>query len=561
MATETLAPPKPKSYDDTFFKPISLWLTTTDHKLIGIMYMTTGILSFVIGGVFALIMRIQLSQPNETVLSADTYNQLLSAHGTTMIFFFVTIFMTGIANYFVPIMIGARDMAFPRLNLLGFWMIPFSILVYYAGFFTPQGALNAGWTAYAPLTEKAYNPGLGVDLWALSLIIWALSGIMASTNFLTTVVALRTPGMTLRRLPLFVWAQISTSILLLAVGAPLAAALILLEFDRQLGTSFFTTNGRPVLYQHLFWFFGHPEVYIMILPGFGMISEIIPVFARKPIFGYTTMVAALFGIVFLSMAVWAHHMFTVGLNIYVETWFMVMTMLIAVPTGIKFFNWIATAWAGSIDFKLPMKFAFGFMATFLIGGITGVYLSSVPVDTQLHQSYYVVAHLHYVLFGGSVMTIFAGIYYWFPKITGRKLNETLGEWHFWTVFIGFNATFLVMHTLGLEGMPRRIYTYPGGFGEEGWGATNIFITIASFLVALSVLLFLLNVIHSWKNGEPAGDDPWGGNTLEWATTSPPAPYNFDRVPPVRSFMPLRDLRAEQEAAAKRAEAEGLPTSS
>ena len=561
MATETLAPPKPKSYDDTFFKPISLWLTTTDHKLIGIMYMTTGILSFVIGGIFALIMRIQLSQPNETVLSADTYNQLLSAHGTTMIFFFVTIFMTGVANYFVPIMIGARDMAFPRLNLLGFWMIPFSILIYYAGFFTPQGALNAGWTAYAPLTEKAFNPGVGVDLWALSLIIWALSGIMASTNFLTTVVALRTPGMTLRRLPLFVWAQISTSILLLAVGAPLAAALILLEFDRQLGTSFFTTNGRPVLYQHLFWFFGHPEVYIMILPGFGMISEIIPVFSRKPIFGYTTMVAALFGIVFLSVAVWAHHMFTVGLNIYVETWFMVMTMLIAVPTGIKFFNWIATAWAGSIDFKLPMKFAFGFMATFLIGGITGVYLSSVPVDTQLHQSYYVVAHLHYVLFGGSVMTIFAGIYYWFPKITGRKLNETLGEWHFWTVFIGFNATFLVMHTLGLEGMPRRIYTYPGGFGEEGWGATNIFITVASFLVALSVLLFLLNVIHSWKNGEPAGDDPWGGNTLEWATTSPPAPYNFDRVPPVRSFMPLRDLRAEQEAAAKRAEAEGLPAQS
>ena len=558
MATEVLSPPKPKSYDDTFFKPISLWLTTTDHKLIGIMYMTTGIVSFVIGGVFALLMRIQLSQPNETVLTGDTYNQLLSAHGTTMIFFFATIFMTGIANYFVPIMVGARDMAFPRLNLLGFWMIPFSILIYYAGFFTPQGALNAGWTGYAPLTEKAFNPGLGVDLWALSLIVWALSGIMASTNFLTTVVALRAPGMTLRRLPLFVWAQISTSILLLAVGAPLAAALVLLEFDRQFGTTFFTTNGRPVLYQHLFWFFGHPEVYIMILPGFGMISEIVPVFARKPIFGYTSMVAALFGIVFLSVAVWAHHMFTVGLNVYVETWFMVMTMLIAVPTGIKFFNWIATAWAGSIDFKLPMKFAFGFMATFLIGGITGVYLSSVPVDTQLHQSYYVVAHLHYVLFGGSVMTIFAGIYYWFPKVTGRKLNETLGEWHFWTVFIGFNATFLVMHTLGLEGMPRRIYTYPGGFGEEGWGATNMFITVASFLVALSVLLFLLNVIHSWKHGEVAGDDPWGGNTLEWAATSPPAPYNFDRVPPVRSFMPLRGLREEREA--RPAEAE-VPVSS
>jgi cytochrome c oxidase subunit I len=556
----TLAPPRPKSYDDTFFKPIALWLTTTDHKLIGIMYMTAGFLSFLIGGIFALVMRLQLAQPNQHVVDAETYNQLLSAHGTTMIFFFVTVFMTGIANYFVPIMVGARDMAFPRVNLLGFWLIPVSIVIYYLGFFT-GGALNAGWTGYAPLTEKAYNPGLGVDLWALSLIVWAISGIMASVNFLTTIVALRAPGMTLRRLPLFVWAQISTSILLLIVGAPLAADLILLELDRQFGTNFFTTQGRPVLYQHLFWFFGHPEVYIMILPGFGMISEIIPVFSRKPIFGYSSMVAALFGIVFLSMAVWAHHMFTVGLNIYLETFFMGMTMLIAVPTGIKFFNWIATAWRGSISFELPMKFAFGFMATFLLGGITGVYLSSVPVDTQLHQSYYVVAHLHYVLFGGSVMTIFAGIYYWFPKITGRKLNPTLGEWHFWTVFIGFNATFLVMHTLGLEGMPRRIYTYPGGFGEEGWGTTNLIITVASFLVAVSVLIFLYNLIHSWKHGEPAGDDPWGGNTLEWATTSPPPPYNFERVPPVRSFMPLRDLRQEPQpapatAAAGRAGAPG-----
>src|SRR6266700_1407537 len=518
-ATQVL--PRPKAYDDTFWKPITLWLTTTDHKLIGIMYMVTGLLSFLIGGIFALVVRLQLAQPNLKVIDAETYNQLISAHGVTMIFFFVTIFLTGIANYMVPIMIGARDMAFPRVNLLGFWLVPVSILLYYGGFFT-GGALDAGWTGYAPLTEKAYQGhSLGVDFWALSIIVWAISGIMASTNFLTTIIALRAPGMKLTRLPLFVWAQISTSILLLVVGAPLAAAMILVEFDRQLGTQFFTTQGRPVLYQHLFWFFGHPEVYIMILPGFGMISEIIPVFARKPIFGY---------------------MSTVGMNTTVEGFFMLMTMLIAVPTGIKFFNWIATAWWGSIVFTVPMKFVFGFLATFLIGGITGVYLASVPVDTQLHQSYYVVAHLHYVLFGGSVFAIFAGIYYWFPKITGRLLDRRLGEWHFWLTFIGFNGTFLIMHTLGLEGMPRRIATY----ANPAWATTNLIITLSSFLIALAVLIFLINIVNSWRNGEIAGNDPWQGNTLEWATTSPPPPYNFERVPPVRSFMPLRDLRESGE---------------
>jgi cytochrome c oxidase subunit 1 len=486
-------------------------------------------------------MRIQLAQPNLKVIDAETYDQAVSAHGTMMIFFFVTVFLTGIANYMVPIMIGARDMAFPRVNLLGFWLIPVSIIVYFLGALGGS-LLNAGWTGYPPLTGKSHSPGLGVDTWALSLIIWAISGIMASTNFLTTIVALRAPGMTMTRLPLFVWAQVSTSVLLLVVGAPLAVAMVLLEMDRQIGTNFFTTQGRPVLYQHLFWFFGHPEVYIMALPGFGIISEVIPVFSKKPIFGYPSMVAALFAIVFLSVAVWGHHMFTVGMNIYIETFFMVMTMLIAVPTGIKFFNWIATAWRGSVDFSLPMKFAFGFLATFLIGGITGVYLSSVPVDVQVHQSYYVVAHLHYVLFGGSVMMIFAGVYYWFPKITGRLLDKTLGDWHFWTVFIGFNGTFLVMHTLGLEGMPRRIVTY----SQASWGPTNLFITVASFLVAFSVFVFLYNLVYSWKYGEVAGDDPWGGNTLEWATSSPPPPYNFERIPPVRSFMPLRDIRRERE---------------
>src|SRR3989440_722614 len=540
MATTVL--PRPKQYDDTFFKPISIWLTTTDHKLIGIMYMVTSIISFVIGGIFALIIRLQLAQPNLHLVDAETYNQIISAHGVTMIFFFVTIFVTGIANYMVPLMVGARDMAFPRVNLLGFWLVPVSILLYYCGFLTGH-SLDAGWTGYAPLTEQAYQShSLGVDFWALSIIVWAISGIMASTNFLTTIIALRAPDMKLTRLPLFVWAQISTSILLLIVGAPLAAAMMLLEYDRQLGTHYFTTDGRPVLYQHLFWFFGRPEVYVMILPAFGMISEIVPVFARKPIFGYMSMVAALFGIVFLSMTVWAHHMFTVGMNTYVEGFFMLMTMLIAVPTGIKFFNWIATAWWGSIDFTVPIKFVFGFLATFLIGGITGVYLASVPVDTQLHQSYYVVAHLHYVLFGGSVFAIFAGIYYWFPKITGRLLDRKLGEWHFWTTFIGFNGTFLIMHTLGLEGMPRRIATY----ANASWATTNLIITISSFLIAISVLIFLINIVRSWNHGEIAGNDPWQGNTLEWATTSPPPPYNFERVPPVRSFMPLKDLRESGE---------------
>jgi cytochrome c oxidase subunit 1 len=534
-----------EAYERSLFSPITVWLTTTDHKLIGIMYMFTSFLAFLVAGIFALVMRVQLAQPNLSVVDAETYNQLVSAHGTTMIFFFVTLFLTGMANYIVPIMVGARDMAFPRVNALGFWLVPVSIGLYYAGFFA-GGALNAGWTGYPPLTSKHFNPGLGVDFWTLSLIVWAISGIMASVNFLTTILALRAPGMTLLRLPLFVWAQISTSLLLLIVGAPLAGAMILTEIDRQFGTNFFSTSGRPVLYQHLFWFFGHPEVYIMILPGFGMISEIIPVFSRKRIFGYESMVLAIFGIVFLSMGVWAHHMYTVGLNIYVETMFMALTAAIAVPTGIKFFNWMATAWQGAIEFTTPMKFAFGFLATFVIGGITGVYLSAVPVDTQLHQSYYVVAHLHYVLFGGSVFTIFAGLYYWFPKFSGRLLNERLGNWNFWTMLVGFNGTFLIMHTLGLDGMPRRIATY----AREDWAGVNFFITVMSFLLAFSVLLFIINVLYSRRHGVLAGNDPWDANTLEWATTSPPAPYNFERVPEVRSFMPLRDAKLA---------AAGLPT--
>src|SRR6266567_1856046 len=511
MATTVL--PRPKAYDDTFFKPISLWLTTTDHKLIGIMYMVTAMISFVIGGIFALIMRLQLAQPNLQIVDAATYNQILSAHGVTMIFFFVTIFVTGIANYMVPLMIGARDMAFPRVNLLGFWLIPVSIILYYCGFFT-GGSLNAGWTGYAPLTEKAFNHGLGVDFWALSIMVWAISGIMASTNFLTTIVALRAPGMRFSRLPLFVWAQISTSILLLIVGAPLAAAMILVEFDRQFGTQFFTTSGRPVLYQHLFWFFGHPEVYVMILPALGMISEVIPVFARKPIFGYKAVAFSTAGIAFFSLLVWAHHMFAVGMPVGLDIFFMLSSMVIAVPTGVKIFNWLATIWRGSISFDTPMLWVLGFIGVFTIGGLSGIFLAAFPIDWQVTDTYFVVAHLHYVLFGGSIFGIFGGLYYWWPKMFGRLLDERLGKLHFWLVFLGFNLTFFPQHMLGLLGMPRRIYTYqPHGL----WQVYNMISSIGSFVMAAGMLVFVANVVRTARVGPRAGNDPWQADTLEWYT--------------------------------------------
>src|SRR5216110_2073578 len=486
MATTVL--PRPKQYDDTFFKPISLWLTTTDHKLIGIMYMVTSMISFVIGGIFALIIRLQLSQPNLHIVDAETYNQLISAHGVTMIFFFVTIFLTGIANYMVPIMIGARDMAFPRVNLLGFWLVPVSIILYYCGFFT-GGALNAGWTGYAPLTEKAYQShSLGVDFWALSIIVWAISGIMASTNFLTTIVALRAPGMRLTRLPLFVWAQVSTSILLLIVGAPLAAALILLEFDRQFGTNFFTTQRRPVLYQHLFWFFGHPEVYIMILPGFGMISQVIATFSRKPVFGYLGMAYAMVAIGVIGFVVWAHHMFTTGMSVDEKMYFTAATMIIAVPTGVKIFSWIATMWGGSITFETPMLWAIGFIFLFTVGGVTGVVLANGGVDNYMHDTYYVVAHFHYVLSLGAVFAIFGGFYYWFPKMSGKMYNELLGKVHFFLMFIGVNMVFFPMHFLGLDGMPRRIPDYTPAF--TGW---NQVATYGYMVTIAGVAVFFINI--------------------------------------------------------------------
>src|SRR6266550_2356958 len=525
MATTTL--PRPKAYDDTFFKPISLWLTTTDHKLIGIMYMVTSLISFVIGGIFALIIRLQLSQPNLRIVDQETYNQIISAHGVTMIFFFVTIFVTGIANYMVPIMIGARDMAFPRVNLLGFWLIPVSIILYYCGFLT-GGSLNAGWTGYAPLTEKAFQGhSLGVDFWAMSIIVWAISGIMASTNFLTTIVALRAPGMRFSRLPLFVWAQISTSILLLIVGAPLAAAMILVEFDRQLGTQFFTTQGRPVLYQHLFWFFGHPEVYIMILPGFGMISEIIATFSRKPVFGYLGMAYAMVAIGVIGFVVWAHHMFTVGMDVNTKMYFTAATMVIAVPTGIKIFSWIATMWGGSISFETPMLWAIGFIFLFTVGGVTGVVLANGGVDNYMHDTYYVVAHFHYVLSLGAVFAIFGGFYYWFPKMSGRMYNELLGKIHFFLMFIGVNVVFFPMHFLGLDGMARRIPDYTPAFAY--W---NKVATIGYMITVAGVAVFFINIFWSLAAGKKAPDNPWGegATTLEWTLPSPPPFHQYSTLP-------------------------------
>jgi len=526
-----------KTTEEPQYGGILEWLTTTDHKKIGIMYMVTGFSFFLIAGIFALLMRIQLATPNNHFVSSEVYSELFTMHGTLMIFMFLIPMLTGIGNYLVPIMVGATDIAFPRLNALAFWLVPISGLLVLSGFLF-GGAATAGWTGYPPLTESQYTPGVGMNLWDVGILVAGISSIMAAVNFLTTIVALRAPGMHYLRMPLFVWSMLSTSLLFLFATPSLTAALLLLLSDRELGTHFFSNHGGyPVLWQHMFWFYSHPAVYIMILPVFGAISEIIPVFARKPIFGYESMVLALFGIVFLAMGVWAHHMFTVGLNIYVESFFMVMTALIAVPTGIKMFNWLATAWGGAIDFKTPMLYAFGFLATFLIGGISGVYLSSVPVDTYLHNSYYVVAHLHYVLVGGSVFGVFAALHFWFPKITGRMLDERLGKLSFWTFFIGFNLTFMPMFQLGLDGMPRRIYTYPS---FTGWGTLNLLITCSSFLIAFSVLVFIINVIKSLRHGEKASNDPWGGNSLEWVTTSPPPPFNFYRLPIIRSRRPAKD---------------------
>jgi cytochrome c oxidase subunit I len=521
------------------------WLSTTDHKKIGLLYIYSTFLFFMLGGVEALMMRLQLSVAGNTLIHPPTYNALVTIHGTTMVFLFVVPVLAGFGNYFVPLMIGARDMAFPRLNALSFWLLLFGGIVFYTSvFFEPP---NAGWTFYAPLSDNAFNPSNGVDAWIFLIHLTGLSSILGAINFIATIHNMRARGMGWSRMPLFVWAILVYSYLLVLALPSVAAAVTMLLTDRHFHTGFFDVaqGGDPLLWQHLFWFFGHPEVYVMILPAFGMISEIIPVFSRKPIFGYKAIAASTAAIAFLGMLVWAHHMFTTPTPIVVLAFFMLSSFAIAVPTGIKIFNWLATMWRGALVFKPPMYFACGFIGLFVIGGVSGVMLAVFPVDWQLQDTYFVVAHIHYVLFGGSVFGIFAGLYYWFPKMSGRLMSESLAKWSFWLMFIGFNATFLVQHSLGLEGMPRRIYTY----GNGSWGTLNMISSVGSFILGLGVLITVLNVVISVKRGKKAGNDPWQANTLEWFVQSPPPENNFDVVPRVRSAEPMKDIRREVGAAA------------
>jgi cytochrome c oxidase subunit I len=544
MAT-TLAPPTtarpataPAAPHVSVRRGLGEWLTTPDHKKIGIMYMVSTFIFFLIGGLAALLVRLQLALPEAPPFNGELYNQIFTIHASVMIFLFIIPFgIGGLGNYMVPLMIGARDMAFPKINALSFWMIPPAGILMLSGFFT-GGAADAGWTSYPPLSERG---PFGQSLWLVAVIILGTSSILGSMNFLVTILNMRTPGMTMHRMPLFVWAILTTSFIQLVATPALAAALLMVLADRHLGTHFFDPNGGgDVLgYQHGFWFYSHPAVYIMILPYFGVISETLQVFSRKPIFGYKAVAYSTAAIGILGFLVWAHHMFTVGLPIISQSFFMLMTMLIAIPTGIKIFNWAGTLWGGHLQFKAPLLFSLGFLTMFVIGGLSGVYSAVVPVDYQLHDTYFVVAHIHYVLFGGSVFAVFAGIYYWLPKVTGRLFSESLAAWHFWLMIIGFNMTFFPMHILGVQGMQRRIATYPI---ETGFLPVNIFETVGAFLLGFSMLIFAWNAIVSWRRGIVAGNDPWLANTLEWLTTSPPPAYNFASLPRIRSERPLRDLR-------------------
>ena len=515
------------------------WVTTTDHKRIGVLYMVTAFAFFLLGGAMAAVMRAELAGPGRQLLTPQAYNQLFTVHGTIMIFLFVAPFALGLGNSLLPIQVGAPDMAFPRLNALSYWLLLAGGLTILAGFGTFGGAAAAGWTGYPPLSGFRYSPGAGVDLWLFGLVLTSASSIMTAVNFLATTFLLRAPGMTMWRIPLLVWTMIVTALIILVAFPPLSVAFSFLFVDRRLGGHFFDPafGGSPILYQHLFWFLGHPEVYVMILPFFGVISEIVPVFSRKPLFGYTGLVLATLGIAGLSMGVWAHHMFTTG--VVSNPFFSIMSFLIAVPTGIKFFNWIGTMWRGQLTFPTPMLFALGFLLNFLLGGITGVMLASPPIDFHVQDTHFVVAHFHYTIMGGSVFAVFAALYFWWPKITGWMLREDLGKLSFALMFVGFNVAFFPLHVLGLQGMPRRVADY---LPTDGWTGLNVLSTVGSALLGFSVLVFLWNVGVSRARRQPSGRDPWEANSLEWATNSPPPEHNFARIPPIRSERPAWDLR-------------------
>jgi len=516
------------------------WITTTDHKKVGILYIVTAMIFFIASGILALVMRAELASPGLQIVDNQTYNELFTMHGTGMIFFFATPLVIGLANYFTPLHLGAPDVAFPRLNAFGYWLSLLGALTAFSGWLTAGGAAAFGWTAYAPLSSGSYSPSSGADLWIIGVALSGTAAILAAVNLMATIFGLRAPGMTMFRMSIFNWNIVVTMALIMFSFPALTAALAMLFIDRNLGGGFFdpAAGGDPVLFQHLFWFFGHPEVYIVILPFFGIVTEIIPVFSRKPIFGYKGFVLATLLIGAYSFSVWAHHMFTT--NAVNNPFFGATSMLIAVPTGIKFFNWIATMWRGKITFQTPMLFCMGFLFMFLIGGVTGIFLASAPINFAAHDTYYVVAHFHYTMFGGTVFAAFAGFYYWLPKMTGRMMNEGLGKAHFWSLLVGFNLTFFPQFQLGLDGMQRRIADYADRFATG-----NLVSTFGAAIIAVSVAIFLFNFVRSGRKGEPAGDDPWGGNTLEWATSSPPPHHNFLTLPPVRSERPVFDARQSE----------------
>src|SRR5690348_8167329 len=517
------------------------WLTTVDHKRIAALYLGTSLFWFFIGGIEAFVIRLQLMFPNGQVVSAERFSELFTMHGTTMIFLVVMPLSAAFFNLLIPLQIGARDVAFPRLNAFSYWVYLFGSIFMNVSWFIGS-APDGGWFGYTPLTTLAYSKNLNIDFWVLGLQILGVSLLAAAFNFITTIVNVRAPGLYFMRMPIFTWMAFIVQFLLALASPVITTALVFLQFDRFFGTNFYTTaaGADPLLWQHLFWIFGHPEVYILILPAFGLVSEIIPTFSRKPLFGYPVMVYSGMLIAFLGFGVWAHHMFAVGMGPIADTVFGVTTMLIAIPTGVKIFNWIFTMWGGSIQYTTAMKFAIALVALFTIGGISGVMHASPPADLQQTDTYFIVAHFHYVLFGGSMMGIFGGIYYYYPKMTGRLLSEKLGSWHFWGTFIGMNLTFFPMHFSGLMGMPRRIYTYDAG---QGWTRFNEMSTAGAAILAVGMLIFIYNFFVVGRRGQIAGNDPWSAGTLEWSIPSPPPEYNFARIPRVTSRLPLWDVKA------------------